>query len=99
MRASLDETRAFCSKIYDILLYEWDPIGISEFKNAHDEYVSYGDVIINYVNDGVGETAICDYLFVSATESMGLEFPALLDRCRSAASEIVKMAKTFGYYQ
>lgn len=57
---------------HDILIREWDPIGVGDEPMAQDEYDAYIPGALRMVADGRDEQAISDYLQGIETESMGL---------------------------
>jgi len=48
--------------VRDILINEWDPIGISGTPNAEDEYDSYLYDIVSYINKKSNYKEIFDFL-------------------------------------
>ncbi len=55
------------------MLYEWDPIGVSEIEAAHDEYDSYAIELTSLIRSGISENEIFTYLWDIETQHMGLE--------------------------
>ena len=62
-----------------ILLNEWDPIGINEFEEAHDEYDAYVSPICNMLAQGKSAPEIYTYLRW-AIGAMGLDGDELAER-------------------
>lgn len=58
--------------IRDILLLEWDPIGVNEIDEARDEYDSYVPVVCQLIVRGASTLQLFDYLWWLETEHMGL---------------------------
>jgi hypothetical protein len=56
----------------EILLHDWDPIGISEFPEASDEYDSYLGLIFKSIHEGVTEQNLANQLSEIETNQMGL---------------------------
>jgi len=56
----------------EVLHYVWDPIGVSCFPQARDEYYSYSDQAFGLLKDGATQEAIAEYLGRVSTERMGL---------------------------
>lgn len=54
------------------VLTEWDPIGISDFTMACDEYDSYIPKLCDLLRKNVSEQEVFDYLWTVETESIGL---------------------------
>jgi hypothetical protein len=55
------------------LLREWDPIGVSEFAGAQDEYDSYVDEISELLSKKASAGSIFDWLWLIETEHMMLD--------------------------
>jgi hypothetical protein len=58
--------------INSLLLNEWDPIGISAFEEAKDEYYPYLPQVFKMIMDNATKLEIADYLNAVVTERMGL---------------------------
>lgn len=58
--------------IHDVLIREWDPIGVSDEPMAQDEYDSYIPVILRLLSEGADEIKIAHHLEQIETVSMGL---------------------------
>lgn len=58
--------------IHDVLLKEWDPIGVRDEPMAQDEYDAYVPRIYGLLKRGASRTAIAEYLVELETETMGL---------------------------
>ena len=65
-------SKAFGASIKRILLTEWDPIGISEFPEAQDEYDAYVSEVYWLLSRRTGVREIFDYLWWLETKHMGL---------------------------
>jgi hypothetical protein len=50
-------------EIHEILIREWDPIGVRYFDSAHDEYDSFISEIIRMLEKGADKTKLTDHLF------------------------------------
>jgi hypothetical protein len=59
-------------RIRQVLLHEWDPIGVSDIPAAHDEYDSYVGGIYRLLASGASEYQIIERLHNLETVSMGL---------------------------
>ena len=81
----------------DLLMREWDPIGVKDVAEAHDEYDTYADkayVMLMHENGSVEQ--IADYLYRIETEHMGLgHSDAALDRARNIAQSFMAMKPQF----
>ena len=58
--------------IRQVLLHEWDPIGVSDIPEAHDEYDSYVGGIYRLLASGASEYQIIERLYNLETVDMGL---------------------------
>jgi len=58
--------------VREILLHDWDPIGIADHPLAHDEYDSYAPKIAGMLWHGHDLYKIADHLHKIATTAMGL---------------------------
>ena len=59
---------AICS----ILLQAWDPIGVAEIPEAHDEYNMYAPEVASILMRGEPKEKVADYLWLIETGNMGL---------------------------
>src|ERR1700722_5917786 len=60
-------------RVRQILMENWDPIGVRDAPEASDEYDSYvSEVYVMLMDHRASETAISAYLYTTATEHMGL---------------------------
>ena len=69
--ASLEFRQAFPA-IRDVLLHEWDPIGIGDEPRAQDEYDAYIPSIYYLLTDGTDDDEIALHLDQLVTVGMGL---------------------------
>ena len=58
--------------IHDILLNEWDPIGVSGIEGAEDEYDSYINDVLVLLGNKASEQEFFDLLWSIETDHMGL---------------------------
>ncbi len=72
--------------VSDVLLFEWDPIGVSDIPEAHDEYYSYLPDVYRLVKENAGAEAIVEYLHYVQVEAIGL--PATPARLRQIAERL-----------
>jgi hypothetical protein len=56
----------------DILLHDWDPIGVSDFPEASDEYDGYLGSIFLSIKDGATEQELAIHLSEIEANQMGL---------------------------
>jgi hypothetical protein len=60
------------SKINDLLLEFWDPIGVRNTKGAEDEYIQYANDIYEIIRHSKSHAELFEYLWELQTEHMGL---------------------------
>lgn len=60
-------------RIRQVLLHEWDPIGVSGMEGPEDEYDAYVGEIYRLLASGASEHQIIEYLFEIETIRMGLD--------------------------
>jgi len=75
--------------IRQVLLNEWDPIGISDVPEAGDEYDSYASHIRSLLARGATKTELVAYLLESEAESMGLT--ANREQANSIADRLLRI--------
>ena len=57
----------------EVLHYKWDPIGISDFPEARDEYHQYLPQVFGLLKGDADAAKIAAYLSEITTERMGLK--------------------------
>ncbi len=72
MSEHLDRARRYHNAIREVLLHEWDPIGVSHVPAAHDEYDSYVGEIYALLIRRSPIQELFDLLWWIETEGMGL---------------------------
>ncbi|QEH34902.1 hypothetical protein OJF2_34470 [Aquisphaera giovannonii] len=58
--------------VRQVLLREWDPIGVADNPACFDEYDRYARTICRYLEEGVDEFKLTAYLGQVQTVGMGL---------------------------
>jgi hypothetical protein len=76
--------------VKEILLNEWDPIGIRSNTNAKSEYDSYALRIVGMLYNGTNESEIAGYLDEIVNE-LGLKVNA--DLSRSVSKKICSLSE------
>jgi hypothetical protein len=66
------QSREDRARVREILLRDWDPIGIYGEPGAKGEYDAYADAAYVMLMDGQTASTIAAYLFKVATQHMGL---------------------------
>jgi hypothetical protein len=93
-----DQSSGNRARVRDVLMREWDPIGVAGIPEATDEYDRYVDeVYVILMNQRVDADAIAAHLFDTAVNYMGL--PAhedLAERSGRAAAALVALRPEFG---
>jgi hypothetical protein len=74
-----DRARQIQASIRQILLHDWDPIGVQKIPEAHDEYDSYVGGVYRLLASGSSAQEIADHLWHLENQTIGL--PAL-DRAK-----------------
>ena len=72
MSEAMDQTRTLHRRIKEILLLEWDPIGITSMQGAQDEYDSYIPMISAMLIARKLVHEVFEYLLWVETQHMGL---------------------------
>ncbi len=67
-----DRTKHYHNAIKQILLQEWDPIGVKDIPEAQDEYDSYVWGVYSRLIRQVPQQELFDYLWEMETVDMGL---------------------------
>jgi hypothetical protein len=83
--------------VREVLMREWDPIGVSGVPEAADEYDRYvGTVYVMLMDHRATAEAIATYLLGTATRHMGLSAHTLLvERSSRAATILVGLRPEF----
>jgi len=76
-------------RVRQVLMEQWDPIGVCGEPNATNEYDSYIPKIKALIRAGVSVGTIVDQLDGIATERMG--FTSHPEICREAAESLAKL--------
>jgi hypothetical protein len=72
MSKYVDRAREYQTAIREILMKEWDPIGVSDIPEAQDEYDSYVPHIYSQLIHHMSEQEVFDNLWEIETDHMGL---------------------------
>ena len=88
MSERLDRARLYHEAIHEILLREWDPIGVAGEPGAQDEYDSYIPAIYLLMQARSSVMELASHLGKLETVSMGLlERPAVNNRVAQMLSD------------
>ena len=72
MSAHLEQAKKYHAAIRDVLMREWDPIGVADIPEASDEYDSYINQIHALLVRREPPYKMFDFLWWVETEHMGL---------------------------
>ncbi len=87
------QSRENRAKVRQVLLREWDPIGVGA---AQDEYDTYADkVYVMLMDEHATAETIAAYLFEIGTVHMGLCDPELAERSKNTAEIVVGLQPHF----
>ena len=91
------QSRENRARVREVLMREWDPIGVSGVPEAADEYDHYvGKVYVMLMDERATAASIAAYLFDTATRNMGLPARAeLMERSSRAATTLVELRPEF----
>ena len=78
--------------IRQVLLHDWDPIGVADCPSAHDEYDGYVRGIARLLEDGVDAFRLTDHLYHLETVCIGLV--GQRDRCMATARKLLACLST-----
>lgn len=67
-----NRARIYQNSIRQILIKEWDPIGIESINEAQDEYDAYVGVLYKMIISRRSKSEIFDFLWSVETDHMGL---------------------------
>ncbi len=66
------ESRRIRVEIRRVLLNVWDPIGVKDEPNAHDEYDGYVGRVYELLVSKASQSELVDYLYWAVHDNMGL---------------------------
>jgi hypothetical protein len=90
------QSREDRARVREVLMREWDPIGVADIPEAADEYDGYvGAVYVMLMDQRASKEQIASYLFDVAANHMGLSAPTYAERSDNAASVLVSMRSDF----
>ena len=67
------EERAFYFAVHNLLLREWDPIGVADVPEARDEYIAYEAQVFQLLRGSSSARQIATYLADVEVEQMARE--------------------------
>jgi len=92
------QSRENRARVRELLMREWDPIGVAGIPEAADEYDAYANkAYVMLMDDRATAEEISAYLFEIATNHMGLSGTGnLAERSDRAAKILFAMRLEFG---
>jgi hypothetical protein len=92
------QSRENRARVREILLRDWDPIGVSGIPEAADEYDTYANrAYVMLMDEGATASEIAGYLYIVATEHMGLtDHERLAEKSEQVAQLLVQLRPEFG---
>jgi ABC-type transporter Mla maintaining outer membrane lipid asymmetry ATPase subunit MlaF len=83
--------------VRELLMREWDPIGVKDAPEAQDEYDAYAaKAYVMIMHEGASTGQIADYLYLVETEHMGLgQSKEAMDRAQKVAISLTEMKVKF----
>jgi hypothetical protein len=91
------QSRESRARVRQILLHDWDPIGIQDIPEASDEYDGYADkAYVMLMDERTTADTIATYLYGIATERMGLgDHQRLAEISKSVAASLYALRPEF----
>jgi hypothetical protein len=68
------EVKRLLDDVREILLREWDPIGVAHNPECQDEYDHYARTICRYLKEGADEYRLAAYLAQNRVVALGRSF-------------------------
>jgi hypothetical protein len=92
------QSRESRARVREILLRDWDPIGVYGVPEATDEYDTYADrAYVMLMDEGATASEMAGYLFTVATQHMGLsDHGRLAEASERVAQLLVQLRPEFG---
>ena len=79
----------FAEKVREVLIADWDPVGIQDVPNARDEYDQYVNSVTNMMGAGNSAAAIAKHLLDIEVNVMGLK--GNTERARLVAEKLLSL--------
>lgn len=68
-----ERAKRYHDAVGEILLHEWDPLGVVDIPEADDEYDTYVNAVTSLLVRGASKEKLVAYLWTVETENMGLD--------------------------
>jgi hypothetical protein len=91
------QSRESRARVREILMREWDPIGVAGVPEAADEYDTYvGTVYVMLMDQRASEQQLASYLYNIAADYIGITAtPDLAKRCDNTAAVLISVRPEF----
>lgn len=86
----MNESAGLLENVRQVLMSDWDPIGIRDVSEARDEYDDYARQIVRRLAAGASTAELCKRLLEIETAAMGL--PGNRERANEAARKLWRIA-------
>src|SRR5258705_7649079 len=90
MNEQTQRARAVQESIKQVLLLDWDPIGVNDVPEAQDEYDSYVGGVYRILASGCSEDEVVEHLWKIEAHTMGLG-PADRESLRPIATKLMNL--------
>ena len=90
MSDQTQRARAIQESIRQVLLRNWDPIGVNDVPEAQDEYDSYVGGVYRMLASGCSEDEIVEHLWKIESQTMGL-LAANRESLRPVATKLMNL--------
>lgn len=81
--------------VQDILMKDWDPIGVKNNPNAKAEYDGYALRLVGMLYNGCSEGQIADYLNTVVAEELGLPIDEGLSKIVSKKLMAIELERPY----
>ena len=88
----MTEPANLMSRVRQVLLADWDPIGIRDVPQARDEYDGYAATIVGMLAGGASLAELSDRLVEMEVDSMGLKGDS--ERARVVARKLWNLGRS-----
>ena len=86
-----ERAKRYHKAVHRVLLHEWDPLGVADVPEAHDEYDTYVNGITSLLVRGEAKEKLIAYLWTVETENMGLD--GNRPRIESAVARLLELRR------
>ncbi|HKQ20255.1 MAG TPA: hypothetical protein VJW75_10970 [Candidatus Eisenbacteria bacterium] len=72
-RNTRERAKRYHAAVAEILLHEWDPLGVVDVPEADDEYDTYVNGVTSLLVRGASKEKLIAYLWTVETQNIGLD--------------------------